>query len=162
LVTPRLPGRASKIAILVGGLAAVVGIAACTPETSPIRRVYAETGPLPVLTPAPNVQGDPARGRALFTDGSIIQPSGCATCHTVRGVPQATGVAGPNLTNVTIRPTLAGDSNIPMNPDNLVRWIMNPQALKQGALMPSLGVSEAQARDLTAFLYSLPYNPPAP
>jgi cytochrome c1 len=72
-----------------------------------------------------------------------------------------TGTVGPNLTNFTLRPTIAGDaSGITNSPDNLVRWIMNPPALKQGALMPVLGINEQEARDLAAFFYSQPYNPP--
>src|SRR2546428_1446139 len=46
---------------------------------------------LPSLTPAPGVSGDPARGRQL------ILAAGCAGCHTVPGVPGATGVARPHL-----------------------------------------------------------------
>src|SRR5437764_4347307 len=51
-----------------------------------------------VLTPAPNTPGDPNTGRRLVMD------KGCGGCHTVGGVPGATGVAGPNLTNVALRP----------------------------------------------------------
>lgn len=91
-----------------------------------------------------------------------MNPNGCGTCHTVRGVPGATGVAGPNLTNIAVKPTLAGDT-IQNSPDNMTRWIMNPPALKAGTLMPQIpGLTEQQARDLTAFLYSQPHNVPAP
>ncbi|HEY3118154.1 MAG TPA: cytochrome c, partial [Chloroflexota bacterium] len=112
------------------------------------------------LTPAPQVTGDPNRGRQLFVDARIVTPAGCASCHTIRGVPGATGIVGPNLTNITLRPTLAGDT-IPNNSTNLVRWIMDPPSLKQNALMPNLGVSQQDAQDLAAFLASQPYNPPS-
>ncbi len=105
------------------------------------------------------MQGDPERGRALFVDASIVQPNGCGTCHSVRGVPGASGIAAPNLTNVSLRPTLAGDT-IPNTPENMTRFIVDPPAIKTGAQMPKLGVSDAQARDLAAFLYSQPYNFP--
>jgi cytochrome c1 len=135
-------------------------IFACAPESVAPRRVSTAPDPLPHLTPAPNVQGDAERGRSLFMSSSITQPSGCGTCHTVRGVPGASGVVGPNLTNVSLRPTLAGDT-IQNTPENMMRWIMDPPATKPGALMPKLNVTDAQARDLTAFLYSQPYNAPA-
>ncbi len=105
------------------------------------------------LTPAPNVPGDPNHGRELFL------ARGCGGCHTLYGVEGATGVAGPNLTNVTLRPTIAGNT-IPNTPENLARWIMDPPSLKPGTAMPSLGLSQQEAQDVAAFLSSLPYNPP--
>src|SRR5690242_16948585 len=72
-----------------------------------------------VLTPAAGIPGDPNHGRRL------IQERGCGGCHTVSGVPGATGVAGPNLSNITLRPTIAGDS-IPNNPQMLEQWLLNP------------------------------------
>jgi cytochrome c1 len=75
----------------------------------------------------------------------------------VAGVPDANGTAGPNLTNVTLRPTLAGDS-IPASPATLVRWLLDPQSVKPGATMPSVGLTTQQAQDLAAFLYSQPYT----
>jgi len=104
------------------------------------------------LQPAPGVPGDPNTGLTLF--GS----KGCGTCHTVLRIPNATGAVGPNLTNMVLRPTIAGDQ-IQNTPDNMTRWIVDPPSLKQGTQMPALGVSTQEARDLAAFLYSLPYNP---
>ncbi|MBV8085724.1 MAG: c-type cytochrome [Chloroflexi bacterium] len=106
--------------------------------------------PLPdQLTPAPNVPGDPNAGRTLF-----IQ-KGCGGCHTLTGVPGATGVAGPRLDNTVLRGTIAGN-DIPASPANLARWIQDPAALKPSAAMPPTGVTDTEARDLAAFLYSLP------
>lgn len=115
----------------------------------------ASAAPLGRLTAAPGVAGDPMRGRDLFAT------IGCGGCHTLRGLPGASGVAGPNLTNVTLRPTLAGES-IPMAPETLARWLVNPADVKPGTPMPSLGLSGEQARDVAAFLYSQPYNAAAP
>jgi cytochrome c oxidase subunit 2 len=76
----------------------------------------------------------------------------------LRGVSEATGIIGPNLTNITLRPTLAGGA-VPNTPENLARWMMNPPALKEGAAMPPIqSLSEQQARDVAAFLYSVPFN----
>jgi cytochrome c1 len=41
-----------------------------------------------------------------------------------------------------------------MTPENLRRWIMSPQVLKPGASMPDLGLSDQEAQDVAAFLYS--------
>ena len=40
-------------------------------------------------------------------------------------------------------------------PDNLVRWMRNPQSVVPGNAMPDMGVTEAQARDIAAYLYTL-------
>jgi cytochrome c len=105
-----------------------------------------------ILTPAPNVSGDPGEGRRL------IVAKGCAGCHTINGVPGATGVVGPNLTNVTLRPTIAGET-IPNSPEMLVQWLLDPPAVKPGTTMPKLGLTEQEARDLVAFLESQPHTP---
>jgi cytochrome c1 len=134
--------------------AAAVGLAACASlaAATPTPRGPAPRGEPARLTPAPGVPGNAERGRALFV------AQGCAGCHTVRGVAARPSLVGPNLTNVALRPTLAPEA-VPNSPENMVRWIMDPPATKPGTAMPKLFVSEADARDLTAFLYSQPYNP---
>lgn len=104
------------------------------------------------LTPSADTPGDPNVGRTLF-----IQ-KGCGGCHTITGLPGAAGVAGPRLDNTVVRGTIAGDQ-IPATPQNLAQWIYEPASLKPNASMPKPGVSQAEARDIAAFLYSLPQNP---
>lgn len=104
------------------------------------------------LTPAAGVAGDPNAGRALF-----IQ-KGCGGCHTIAGLPGAAGVAGPRLDNTVVRGTIAGD-RIPATAQNLAQWIYDPASLKPSTSMPKPGVTQAEARDIAAFLYSLPQNP---
>jgi cytochrome c1 len=130
-------------------------LAACsTADTSrPTSRPSPDPLPRQALTPAPNVPGDPATGRRLFLT------AGCGGCHTLTDLPTATGVAGPNLANVTLRPTLAGDA-IPMTPDFLARFLLDPAAVKPDSTMPNLGLTAAEARDLAAYLYSQPHNTP--
>jgi cytochrome c len=135
-------------------LLAIVLVVGCSPSATPTATPRAPgREPEPArLTPAPNVPGDAANGRRLVID------KGCGGCHTVRGVSEATGVIGPNLTNVALRPTLAGET-IRNSPETMVRWIMDPPALKPGTAMPKLGLTEEEARDITALLYGQPYNP---
>jgi cytochrome c1 len=91
--------------------------------------------------------GEPSRGRAA------IQRYGCGACHTVSGVDSARGLVGPPLTGIASRTYLAGQ--LPNNPDNMKRWIREPQSIENGSAMPNLNVSEGDARDIAAYLYTL-------
>jgi len=77
----------------------------------------------------------------------------CGACHLVPGITGARGMAGPPLTNWAQRGIIAG--HLPNTPDNLVAWIMDPPRYSPGTAMPKLGVSEAEARDMAAYLYTL-------
>jgi cytochrome c1 len=48
---------------------------------------------------------------------------------------------------------IAGE--VPNSPANLVRWITNPKANESGTAMPNLGVTNNDAHDLAAYLYTL-------
>jgi len=80
-------------------------------------------------------------------------PYGCGACHVIPGVTGATGMVGPPLDGWSRRVYIAG--NLANTPENLVRWIRYPQAVEPGTAMPDLGVNEADARDIAAYLYSL-------
>lgn len=43
----------------------------------------------------------------------------------------------------------------------MVRWLRNPQAVTPRTLMPNLGVTEADARDIAAYLATLRAEPAA-
>ena len=101
--------------------------------------------------------GDPSRG-----ERSIVA-YGCGSCHVIPGVPSAEGRVGPPLTDLADRAFLAGE--LRNEPDALVRWIRQPQEIRPGSAMPDLGVSENDARDIAAYLYTLASNrlgPPHP
>jgi cytochrome c len=78
---------------------------------------------------------------------------GCGSCHTIPGIPQARGLVGPALAQFALRTYIAGE--VPNTPDQLIQWIKTPQAIEPGTAMPNLGVTEAQARDIAAYLYTL-------
>jgi cytochrome c2 len=90
--------------------------------------------------------GDPLRGEAMF-----IQ-YGCGSCHGVKHVRKATGTVGPPLDGIAIRTVVAG--KLDNTPENLERWIRDPQHVTPGTAMPDLQVGERDARDITAFLYT--------
>ncbi len=77
----------------------------------------------------------------------------CTSCHIIPGVPGARGRLGPPLTQFGLRSFIAGE--IPNRPDTLARWIEEPAALVPGTLMPDMGASAADARDMAAYLSAL-------
>jgi cytochrome c len=77
----------------------------------------------------------------------------CGSCHTIPGIHGAHGVFGPPLNSFGARTYIAGE--FPNAPKYLVPWIMAPQLMKPKTSMPDLGLSEQQARDVAAYLYTL-------
>lgn len=92
------------------------------------------------------VDGDPRRGEAMF-----IQ-YGCGSCHSLKNVRTATGMVGSPLDGVAQRVIIAG--HLATTPSNMEKWIRDPQQVSPGTAMPDLHVSEGDARDITAFLYT--------
>jgi cytochrome c2 len=91
--------------------------------------------------------GDPHRGRAA------VRQYGCASCHAIPGVGGPQGQVGPPLTGLSGRVYLAGA--LPNTPENLVRWIRHPQEIRRPNVMPEMGVTEEDGRDIAAYLYTL-------
>ncbi len=102
-------------------------------------------------------QRRPARAPvgALATAGSTtISKLPCVGCHTIRGNDAMRGVAGPDLTHVGSRSTLAAVT-ITNTPANLRRWLKDPQQVKPGNLMPTVPLTAQQLDELTAYLEGL-------
>jgi cytochrome c1 len=78
---------------------------------------------------------------------------GCSSCHAIPGIPQAKGMVGPPLDHFAGRAYIAGQ--IPNTAEGLIKWIMVPQSIEPGTAMPNLGITEQQARDMAAYLYTL-------
>jgi cytochrome c1 len=77
----------------------------------------------------------------------------CGSCHAIPGVPSAAGRSGPPLDAFGRRSYIAGQ--LPNGPRTLTGWLLDPQALLPQARMPKMGASEADARDMAAYLLSL-------
>jgi mono/diheme cytochrome c family protein len=90
--------------------------------------------------------GDPARAPALF------RRYGCSGCHTIPGIPGADGKTGAPLGGLSKHVYIAGV--LENSSDNLVAWIVSPQDFSPRTAMPNTGISEREAKDLAAYLYS--------
>jgi cytochrome c1 len=93
------------------------------------------------------VGGDPDRAPDLMLR------HGCAGCHDIPGVRGPGGRVGPPLRQLGARVYIAG--MLPNTPDNLVHWIVNPREINPRTAMPRTGITEAEARDVAAYLLSL-------
>ncbi|MDW8326934.1 MAG: cytochrome c oxidase subunit II [Anaerolineales bacterium] len=103
--------------------------------------------------PAASVEtltGNAAAGAAAFVDAQ----NACIACHVIDGVPQAVGKIGPNLTHLMSRAHIAGGV-LENNPENLARWLRDPQGVKPGNKMVIRRLDEKTVNDLVAYLTTL-------
>jgi len=91
--------------------------------------------------------GNAARGKEL------IRSYGCGSCHTIPRVTGAEASVGPSLQGIATRAYIAGV--LPNQPENMIRWIMNPPGVDDKTAMPNLHVTATDARDIAAYLYTL-------
>jgi cytochrome c2 len=91
--------------------------------------------------------GDPDKGMAA------IGRYGCGSCHDIPGIRAAHGAVGPPLGGIAARAYLAG--RLSNTPGHMMQWIRHPQHVEPGTAMPEMGVTEGDARDIAAFLYTL-------
>jgi len=116
-----------------------------------------EATPAPDSPQASAVTGGNATGGALLRGDAgrgkkIIGQYACQSCHTIPGVTGSEVDVGRPLKGLARRPVIAG--RLAPTQDNLIAWIRNPQAIDPRAAMPAMGVTESDARDISAYLLS--------
>jgi cytochrome c oxidase subunit II len=96
-----------------------------------------------------------ARGRELFNQMT------CVNCHAIRNQAGASLAAlmaqpnsGPDLTHLAGRRQL-GSGIVTNTPENLRRWLADPQQVKPGAKMPNFKLTREQIDALVAYLETL-------
>jgi cytochrome c2 len=133
-VAMRFNGR-TRFLLFSGLLLGILVVAGCTDTRRTTRAVAG---------------GDPQLGR------EALHHYGCISCHAIPGERTVGGLnshVGPPLDSFSTRRFIAG--SLANTDANLISWLVNPQAIRPGSAMPDLGVSDADARHITAFLYSL-------
>jgi cytochrome c oxidase assembly factor CtaG/cytochrome c2 len=91
--------------------------------------------------------GNPHRG------AEAMRRYGCQSCHSIPGISGATALVGPPLGGIASRSFIAGV--LVNNPSNMITWLLNPPAVDSKTAMPNMGVTEKDARDMSAYLYTL-------
>jgi cytochrome c oxidase subunit 2 len=84
---------------------------------------------------------------------NYVTSGACSSCHAIAGTP-ANGTIGPDLTHLASRRSIAAGS-IPMSTGNLYGWVADPQSLKPGNHMPTIGLEPDQLHAVVAYLETL-------
>ena len=92
-------------------------------------------------------------GEQVQQGQQVFRQANCVRCHTIRGT-EATGMLGPDLTHLAGRRTLAAGM-LANTRGNLGGWIIDPQGIKPGNLMPPSNISGEDLQALIAYLESL-------
>jgi cytochrome c oxidase subunit 2 len=83
----------------------------------------------------------------------VFEKNACVNCHTVSGT-VAKGRFGPDLTHVGSRDTIASGA-IENTPENLRKWIEDPNQMKPGALMPAMRLNDRDLDAVTKYMTAL-------
>jgi cytochrome c oxidase subunit 2 len=99
-------------------------------------------------------QSQPAQLNGAVSEGQrVFERTACINCHAVAGT-VANGTFGPDLTHLMSRDTIA--SGVVANtPENLRRWIRDPNVIKPGSKMPAMGLSDPEVNAVTQYLETL-------
>jgi cytochrome c2 len=132
-----MPNLISTVLRAAAGLAAIfllVTLAACT-------------------KPGQGNDGPSATQSSSDRGNNLIGKLGCGSCHVIPGIQDADGMVGPPLDHIASRLYIAGV--LRNTPANMVTWLRHPQQIVPGNAMPDLGISEADGRDIAAYLATL-------
>ena len=77
----------------------------------------------------------------------------CSACHTIPGVTSSFPNVGPPLQGLASRSLIAG--KLANTPQNMALWIQHPKSVKPSSAMPDMGVTDAHASDMVAYLATL-------
>ncbi|MCC2977760.1 c-type cytochrome [Sphingomonas sp. PL-96] len=98
-------------------------------------------------------QAEAMTGGHVDAGKAAMARTNCGACHRIPGIAGATGTTGPALNGIAVRAEIAGV--LVNNPGNMVRWLRQPQQVVPGNGMPNQGLTEQEARDMAAYLYTV-------
>ena len=111
----------------------LLGLAACEQAEAPAQQRM--------------IGADPEAGRAA------IAAVACGICHVIPGIRGANGVVGPSLAGFGQRQLIGGVA--PNQPAVLAQWVRDAPSIAPNTGMPELPLTESQARDVAAYLFTL-------
>ena len=103
---------------------------------------------------------DPLAGANLAKGRKLLEQKGCGGCHTMTGVKPLPTQPQPETDKERRRAiTLAPDLRFARErfpAQHLMDWLRDPTAIKPDTLMPKTLLTQAEARDLAAYLLKTP------
>jgi len=108
---------------------------------------------LPVAGCGENVPRVPVSGADPVRGKAAIERYGCVACHAIPGIANPGSNVGPPLNRFAKRAYIGGV--LPNVPAELVRWLRDPPQADPRTAMPDIGISEPDAKDIAAYLYTL-------
>lgn len=84
---------------------------------------------------------------------AAIERAGCGACHEIPGLAWPKGRLGPSLAEFDDVGLIAGA--LPNEFETLARFVRDAPSLKPGTAMPAMPLTEAEARDVAAYLYGI-------
>ncbi len=135
-------------------------------EVKAVVRYFAARADAPEPSTTPDAALPPADPRRVAAGQALFLSRGCAACHTFGNL--ETGVTAEALKKAGLAAALAPNLRFVRERtrlDALVPWMMEPNKIAPGTLMPTLGLTRAEAEDLSQFLLHgdpklLPAAPP--
>lgn len=98
-------------------------------------------------------QAQPPASIGNASEGSkLLRDKTCLNCHALGSSSSAN--AGPDLAHIASRQFLASGL-LANTPENMRRWLADPQAVKPGVLMPRVHMTDAELNALVACLEAL-------
>ena len=101
-------------------------------------------------SPDPRVEetgGNVERGKDL------MRTHGCVTCHSAPGMASVENGYGPDLDGFANNRLIAGQAE--NDPETLIQFLLVPYSVAPGTSMPTVDISEEDARDIATWLYTL-------
>jgi len=129
-----------RFVLLLSGVAALAGVAS-------VFGIYRQDAA------QARTHAEAMTGGNVEAGSKAITRYNCGACHRIPGVAGATGTVGPGLNGIAVRAEIAG--MLVNSPDNLTRWLQHPQQVLPSNGMPDQGLSDREARDVAAYLYTL-------
>jgi mono/diheme cytochrome c family protein len=117
------------------------------------REQYADLASRARSSECPRSEALPPGNAGAESGKTVLLQYSCHACHRIEGVVGPDVYVGPPLVDWSRRKYIAGV--VPNTPANLVRWIVDPHAISPDTLMPDLGVSQAHARAMADYLFSI-------
>ncbi|MCW7538614.1 c-type cytochrome [Aquabacterium sp. A7-Y] len=130
----------------------VVAFLNALPGLSPADYAGTMTSAAAQQCPAPQAAA-PAHADTRADAAVLFRQYACIGCHAIPGVVGPDTQVGPPLDGLAQRSLLAG--RLPNTTENLAQWIRFPRRIDPQTAMPELGVSEAHAQQMAAYLQRL-------